>query len=217
MDQSMGTHGVSHLRDTREYAHGLILRNNYYSSFLSTRNARQWLFLFSQQRYHDVKKYINYQEFRICSPDGIWTFFQQLTSQLALLKPEEKHYHGIMFEKLCLRNALQMTNWNILPMCTMYPNHNITRISRFCKELKTLVYKWFSVKSRSQRSSAYWPSLRGDINTTGNAPYRVGNVQSFIRHQVTLLLIKWYEDHPRRDHFTSSIIVCGTLSFYVKC
>ena len=120
--------------------------------------------------------------------------------------------------ELCLRNALQMTNWNILAMCTMYPNHNITRISRFCKEFKTLVYKWFSVKSRSQRSSAYWPSLRGDINTTGNAPYGVGNVQSFIRHQVTLLaLIKWYEDHPRRDHFTSAIIVCGTLSFYVKC
>lgn len=64
----------------------------------------------------------------------------------------------------------------------------------------------------------------GTIDTMGEAPCRIGNVQSFVKHQITLetagstqsidtLLarIKWFENHPRRDHFHRSIIVCGTL------
>ena len=159
--------------------------------------------------------------------------FQQIRSQSGptfLIDPEEKHYHGIIqpfYEKCFTDDELKHIGYMYK---AVYPNHSITHISRFYKEFKGIVIngeEYVSIKSRSQRSSAifaYWPSLRGDIDTTGNAPYQIGNVQSFIRHQVTfendegcqtvttlLAHIKWYEDHPRRDHFTSSIIVCGTL------
>ena len=159
---------------------------------------------------------------------------QQLMSKsgpTSFVDPEEKNYHEIIqpfFEKCFTDDELKHIGHVYK---AVYPNHNITHISRFYKEFKTIIIngeEYISVKSRSQRSSAifaYWPSLRGDIDTTGNAPYQIGNVQSFIRHHVTLendegcqtitttllALIKWYEDHPRRDHFTSSVIVCGTL------
>ena len=89
--------------------------------------------------------------------------------------------------------------------------------------------EYISVKSRSQRFPtifAHWPSpgSTGTIDTTGNAPFQIGNVQFFIRHQVTIEIggsrhsvttllaqIMWFEEHPRRDHFHSSIVVCGTL------
>lgn len=113
----------------------------------------------------------------------------------------------------------------------MYPNSTIVHNARFCKEFKKLVVsgiEYISEKSRSQRSPtiyAHWQSLTGNIDTTGDAPYRVGNLLSFFRHKVTLenevgvktsvtaLLahVKWYEEHPRRDFFHHSIIVCGTL------
>ena len=63
----------------------------------------------------------------------------------------------------------------------------------------------------------------GSINTLGEAPSSIGIIQSFIQHKVALetgdaidtLLsrIKWFENHPRRNHFHQSVIVCGTLFF----
>ena len=121
----------------------------------------------------------------------------------------------------------------------VYPNHNITHISpRFYKGFKTIIIngeEYISVKSRSQRSSAifaYWPSLRGDIDTTGNTPYQIGNVQSFIRHHVTLendegcqtitttllALIKWYEEPSKTRPFHKfRYCLWNILSSYVQC
>ena len=158
---------------------------------------------------------------------------QQLTSQsgpTCFIDPEEKQYHGIiqpLFEK-CLTDEELGHISHVYK--AIYPRHKIVHISRFCKQFKTLVIngeEYISEKSRFQRSPtifAHWPLLTGKIDTTGDAPCQIGNVQSFISHQVTfehegscrsvttlLAHIKWYEEHPRRNHFHHSIIVCGTL------
>ena len=158
---------------------------------------------------------------------------QQLTPQsgpTCFIDPKEKPYHGIIqpfFEKCLTDEELEYIKHVYK---AVYPNCKILNISRFCKEFKTLVIngeEYISEKSRSQRSPtifAHWPSMTGRIDTTGDAPYQIGNVQSFLCHQVTfenegssqsvtalLALVKWYEEHPRRNSFHRSIIVCGTL------
>ena len=162
---------------------------------------------------------------------------QQLTSQsgpTCFIDTKEKQYHGIIqpfFEKCPTDEELE----NIKHVYkVVYPNCKILHISRFCKEFKTIVINGeenVSEKSRSQRSPtifAHWPSMAGRIDTTGDAPYQIGNVQSFLRHQVSfgnkgscqsvtalLALVKWYEEqHPRRNNFHRSIIVWNTVPSY---
>ena len=76
-----------------------------------------------------------------------------------------------------------------------------------------MVKNMVSEKSRSQRSPTIfsnWPSVTGRIDTTGDAPYQITNVQSLLRHQVSfenkgscqyvtalLALVKLYEGHPK--------------------
>ena len=110
----------------------------------------------------------------------------------------------------------------------VYPRNNFLNLCRFYKEFKTLTIngdEYVSVKSRSQRSAAivaHWPSINGGIDTMGEAPCKVGLIESFIRHQINitestsyvnvlLARVKWFKDHPKRDHFHRSIIVCGIL------
>ena len=77
-------------------------------------------------------------------------------------------------------------------ICDVYKAHNAFSSSCFYKEFKTVVIngeEYISVKSRSQRSAtviAHWPSLNRTIDTMGEAPCKIGNVQSFIHHQITL-------------------------------
>ena len=104
------------------------------------------------------------------------------------LDPEEKEYHRIMYEKCLTDQELEHIS-NAYE--AVYPNNRIIHNSRFCKEFKTLVIngvEYISEKSRFQRSPifAHWPSLTRNIDTTGDAPYQIGNVLSFFRHMVTL-------------------------------
>ena len=109
----------------------------------------------------------------------------------------------------------------------LYPEHHITNISRFCLESKRMLIngeEFISTKARSQRSStvaAHWPAVIG-IDSLREAPVKVGISSSFIRHTVTvkhtntdmiktavhiLAQVKWFENHPCRDHFHQSILV----------
>ena len=110
-----------------------------------------------------------------------------------------------------------------IPTTELFTSHDFAASSRSFINGEEFI----SEKSRSQRSPsifAPWPSLSGRIDPTGNAPYQVGNVKSFICHQVSfeheegvktintlLAFVQWYEQHPRRNHFHHSTIVCGTL------
>ena len=109
----------------------------------------------------------------------------------------------------------------------IYSNEFTLHLSRFYKEFKVLSIhgrEFISVKSRSQRSAAiiaHWPSLMGSIDTLGETHTKIGIIQYFIQHRValetgnsidTLLArVKWFENHPRRNHFHHSVIVCCTL------
>ena len=108
------------------------------------------------------------------------------------IDPEEKEYHVIiqpLYEKCLTDQELEHIRHVYR---AVYPNKRSIHISRFCKEFKTFVIngeEYISEKSRSQRSPtifAHWLSLTGNIDTTGDAPYQIGNVLSFVRHQVTL-------------------------------
>ena len=158
---------------------------------------------------------------------------QQLSSRTGPtchIDPEEKQYHGIIqpLYKKCLTDEEIEHIGHVYK--ALYPNNRIVHVSRFCSKFKKLIIngeEFISEKSRSQRSPsifAHWPSLSGRIDTTGNAPYQVGNVKSFICHQVSfehdegvktinalLAFVQWYKQHPRRNHFHHSIIVCRTL------
>ena len=164
--------------------------------------------------------------------------FKQLSSQSGPtcdIDPEEKDYHGLIrpFYERCF-NDQEMKHVRHLYEA-VYPNKRIIHVSRFYKEFKTLVIngqEYISEKCRSQRSPtvfAHWLTPIGNIDTLGDAPYQIGNVLSFVRHQVTvehegqvgcittlLAHMKWYEEHPKRHHFHCSIVVCGTL-FRTMC
>ena len=157
---------------------------------------------------------------------------QQISSRSGpthTIDPEEKKYHKIMqpmYEKCLTDQELQCISHTYK---AIYPNIRIVHIPRLCKEFKSLNVngdQYISEKSRSQKSPtifAHWPSLVGNIDTTGDAPYQIGNVVSFLRHQITLdtetgvntittllAYVKWYENHPKRNFFHHSIIVSGT-------
>ena len=114
----------------------------------------------------------------------------------------------------------------------LYPTMNIVKLSRFYKEYKKVTInreEYTSSQSRSQRSNviaAKWPSVLG-IDAVGDAPVRIGQVVSFINHDIVvssetstasctskshiLVRVQWYGDHPRRDYIHSSVILCSTV------
>jgi len=69
---------------------------------------------------------------------------------------------------------------------------------------------------------AHWPGVLG-IDNLGEAPVRIGMISSFICHSVTvktnmseptlvhhvLARVNWFHDHPRRDYFHPSVILCA--------
>lgn len=72
----------------------------------------------------------------------------------------------------------------------LYPNSEIKHISRFYYQSKNLSInheEYISTASRSKRSpvAAHWPGVIG-IDLQGEAPMRVGVINSFIRHEITL-------------------------------
>ena len=163
---------------------------------------------------------------------------QQLSSRSGPthdIDPEEKKYHKIMqpmYEKYLTDQELQCMNHAYK---AIYPNNRIVHIPRLCKEFKSLNIngdEYISEKSRSKKSPtifARWSSLVSNVDTTGDAPYQIGNVVSFLCHQITLntetgvksvttllAYVKWYEEHPKRNSFHHSIIVCGT-HFHTLC
>ena len=102
------------------------------------------------------------------------------------------------------------------------------------KEYKKCVVngeEYTSLNSRLQRSCAIDAKWRGvtGIDSRGEAPIRVGQVVSFILHHIDvspnsassstckksiqhiLVHVQWFGDHPRRDYFHSSVMVCSTV------
>ena len=110
----------------------------------------------------------------------------------------------------------------------LYPKHAVSQISRFYHESKQAVINgedFITTQSRSQRSAAvvaHWPGVLG-IDNLGEAPVRIGMISSFICHSVTvktnmseptlvrhvLARVNWFHDHPRRDYFHPSVILCA--------
>ena len=109
----------------------------------------------------------------------------------------------------------------------LYPTFDKLNISRFYHEYKKCIIngeEYISLHSRSQRScaiAAKWRGITG-IDPYGEAPVRVGQVISFVVHNVildsdssskmhTLARVQWLGDHPCRDHFHPSLLVCSTV------
>ena len=80
--------------------------------------------------------------------------------------------------------------------------------------------EYISTKSRSSKSTliaAHWIGVCG-INPHGEAPLRIGNVNSFLKHQIVLdnentlshilVRVNWFQDHPCRSSFFHSSITC---------
>ena len=121
------------------------------------------------------------------------TLYSTLThNQGARTTLKEKPFHRIIqpFYEKCFTD--EEKRYLFGAYTAIIPHNVILTFSRFYKEFKTLIIngeEYISVKSRSQRSAAiiaHWPSLTGAIDTTGDAPCRVGIIQWFISHQITL-------------------------------
>ena len=113
----------------------------------------------------------------------------------------------------------------------LYPNATIKHISRFYLQAKQIIIngeEYISEKSRSAKSNliaAHWPSISG-IDPQGEADLRIASIDSFLRHEIMIsdecqLLTKkvhilakviWYQDHPHRSYFHSSIICSATVT-----
>ena len=113
---------------------------------------------------------------------------------------------------------------------TLFPDAEKISLSYFYFENKQVVIcgeQYLSIQSRSMRSSAivaHWPNRNAQgIDCDGKLPLRVGIISSFINHKVTfgsdtmqpkevyLAHVQWFQEHPRRDFFHSSVIVSSTL------
>ena len=122
---------------------------------------------------------------------------------------------------------------------SLYPGRDIAKLSRFYKEYKKCIInceEYNSSHSRSQRSTAIaakWPNVLG-IDTRGEAPLRIGNVVSFIEHDVDIAVssicntptitknhilvhVQWYGDHPHRDYLHSTTVLCSTVHESCAC
>lgn len=118
----------------------------------------------------------------------------------------------------------------------LYPL-NDCEVSRYYREYKSIVVngrELISCLSRSQRSAviaAKWPGVIG-IDSSGEAPLRVGLVTSFIESTITflssdssanlskthaLVRVQWYGDHLQRDYMDSSIIIASTVFDNESC
>ena len=146
-----------------------------------------------------------------------------------LLDAEEKPYQSLVqplkekyFSDAELSNLRQMYAF-------LYPNCTIESLSHLYYHSKQLIMNnevFISTGSRSQSSAAiaaHWQGVTG-IDPHGEAPMRIGVVSQFIHHEISCIKdsespssstvahvladVKWYMDHPRRDYFHSSIIVC---------
>jgi len=151
----------------------------------------------------------------------------------SMLDAEEKPFQSLVppLKEKCFGD-IELSYLRQMYMC-LYPNSRIERLSRFyyqSKQMNMNSEEFISTGSRSQRSpaiAAHWPGVL-NVDTRGEAPLRIGIVTCFIRHDIScirdplkpqssstlshiLAHIKWYMDHPRRDFFHPSIVVCATV------
>ena len=153
-----------------------------------------------------------------------------LTGRVSCIDVQEKAFHQVgqpLYDKCFMGIEI---DWLTHMYNVIYPNGDITHISRFYKQFKSLVVngeEFISLSSRSQRSSAiiaHWATVIGRIDTMGCGNPRVGLIKYFIRHTIKLKVdsadkkidsllarVKWFEEHPRRNYFYQSVVVCGKL------
>ena len=117
----------------------------------------------------------------------------------------------------------------------LYASATIVKMSRFFVEVRQISIHGLhliSCKARSQRSTAivaHWRN-QGGIDLTGQAPLRVGIVTSFLCHDIQieegntsihkqniLARVNWFQDHPKRDQYIPSVIVCSTVEDVENC
>ena len=157
---------------------------------------------------------------------------KSLSGSVSNIDAREKAFHKViqpLYEKCFSDIEIEFMSqvYNAL-----FPNNHVTHISRFYKQFKTLVMngeEFVSTSSRSERSTAiiaHWPSPIGKIDTMGMGDPKIGIIQYFIRHVVKIdsenltclfAYVKWYEDHPRRNHFHKSMVICGRLFSAERC
>ena len=115
----------------------------------------------------------------------------------------------------------------------LYPSQNfeILTLSRFYHKVNQIIINgevFISTQSRSEQSAAvlaHWPSIRG-IDTTGDAPVRIGIISSIIEHVATIktsatdiiktqkhvfAYVQWLQDHTRNDYFKSPCIISSSI------
>ena len=97
-----------------------------------------------------------------------------------------------------------------------------------CKQIFVNGELFLSSKSHSQRSNAiaaHWLNISG-IDTSGEAPLRVGIISYFLRHELKLISkssasiianvnvlahIKWFEDHPYKGKYIPTLCFCDNV------
>ena len=151
----------------------------------------------------------------------------------SMLDAEEKPFQSLIspLKEKCFSDT-ELSYLRQMYMC-LYPNSRIERLSRFyyqSKQLNMNSEEFISTGSRSQRSpaiAAHWPGVLS-IDPRGEAPLRIGIVTCFVRHEISFIQdslrlqssstvshvlahVKWYMDHPRRNFFHPSIIVCASV------
>ena len=108
----------------------------------------------------------------------------------------------------------------------LYPTSNLT-LSRFYHQYKKLLINEeeflcdASLSKRSSTIAAKWAGVLS-VDPRGEAPMRVGQVHSYIEHNITLIKdnkasslphvlarVSWYMEHPQRDYLHSTIIICS--------
>lgn len=109
----------------------------------------------------------------------------------------------------------------------LYPTSNLI-LSRFYHQYKKLLINEeeflcdASLSKRSSTIAAKWAGVLS-VDPRGEAPMRVGQVHSYIEHNITLIKdnkasslphvlarVSWYMEHPQRDYLHSTIIICSS-------
>jgi hypothetical protein len=160
------------------------------------------------------------------SPDEV--IIQQLknvSGPVAKNDATKKPFHILVppAKERCFNDAELVT---LKQMYSMYPSSNIT-VSHFYHQYRKLLINEeeflcdTSLSKRSSTIAAKWAGVLS-VDPRGEAPMRVGQVHSYIEHNITLIKdnkasslphvlarVSWYMEHPQRHYLHSNIIICA--------
>lgn len=179
------------------------------------------------------KSFSSHSSFDISQVQDLVNLQQQsnLTCEVLNLDATEKPFHQLVqplkekcFSDIEYTHIKQMYD-------LLYPTRPINHISRFYCESKQMVInneEYLSINSRSGRSTAIVACWAGvsRIDKRGEAPPKIGEIQSFFRHEIslandnssealktfhTIARVKWYMDHHLGAHIHPTVKLCATV------